>query len=57
MPNSAIRIFVVDTQIIFRESAVALLGLQKDFRIVGQAGTGAEAKPLLSKSKPDILLL
>ena len=57
MPSSPIRIFLVDDQTIFREGVIAVLGLQKDLRVVGQAGTVAEAKPLLSKSKPDILLL
>ena len=57
MPYSPVRIFVVDDQVIFRDSVVAVLGLQKDFRIVGQAGTAAEAKRLLPQCKPDILLL
>jgi len=57
MQHASIRIFVVDDQVIFRESVVALLGLQKDFQVVGQAGTAAEAKRLLPKSNPDILLL
>jgi DNA-binding NarL/FixJ family response regulator len=57
MPYSPIRICVVDDQVIFRESVVALLNLQKDFQVVGQAGTVAEARPLFPKCKPDILLL
>lgn len=57
MTPQNVRIFIVDDQTIFRESLSAVLGLQKDFQVVGQAGSVAEAKPLLSKSSPDILLL
>jgi DNA-binding NarL/FixJ family response regulator len=57
MAFSTIRIFILDDQTIFRESAIAVLGLEKDLRIAGHAGTIAEAKPLLARTKPDILLL
>ena len=52
-----IRIFIVDDHAIFRESLVAVFGLHKDFQVVGQAGSVDEAKGLLSKLNPDILLL
>ena len=52
-----IRIFIVDDHAIFRESLVAVFGLHKDFQVVGQAGSVEEAKGLLSKLDPDILLL
>ena len=57
MPSPPVRIFVVDDQTMFRESVIAVLGLQKDFQVVGHAGTVAETISLLSKCKPDILLL
>ena len=52
-----IRIFIVDDHAIFRESLVAVFGLHKDFQVVGQAGSVEEAKGLLTKLDPDILLL
>jgi len=57
MVPSPIHIFVVDDQTIFRESLVAVLGLHKDLQVVGQAGTVVEAKPLMAKLQPDVLLL
>jgi len=57
MSNSPIRVFVVDDHLIFRESLIAVIGLQKDMQAVGHAGSVAEAKPLIAKSQPDIVLL
>lgn len=54
--TKAIRIFVVDGHVLFRESLVALLSAQKDLEVVGQGGTAEESKPRLSASKPDIVL-
>jgi len=55
--SQPIRIFIVDDHAIFRESLVAVFGQQKDFQVVGQAGSVDEAKSLLSKLNPDVLLL
>ena len=52
-----IRIFIVDDHVIFRESLVAVFGSHKDFAVVGQAGSVDEAKSMLSKLNPDVLLL
>ena len=52
-----IRIFLVDDHQIFRQGLVEILRVQKDFAIVGDAGSIQEATPLLVKVKPDILLL
>ena len=57
MRSSPVRIFVVDDHTIFRESVIAVLGLQEDFEVVGQAGTIPEAKPLIPNSNLDVLLL
>jgi DNA-binding NarL/FixJ family response regulator len=57
MAPQNVSIFIVDDQTIFRESLSAVLGLQKDFQVVGHVGSVAEAKPLLMKLGPDILLL
>lgn len=52
-----IGIFIVDDHQIFRQGLIEILKLQKDFGVVGDAGSLKEAVPLLTKSKPDILLL
>jgi DNA-binding NarL/FixJ family response regulator len=52
-----IRIFIVDDHAIFRESLVAVFSQHKDLQVVGQAGSVDEAKSLLSKLNPDVLLL
>jgi len=57
MSSQIIRIFIVDDQTIFRASVIAVLGLQEDFEVVGQAGSVSEASSLLSKANADILLL
>ncbi|OFW17563.1 MAG: hypothetical protein A3H27_04975 [Acidobacteria bacterium RIFCSPLOWO2_02_FULL_59_13] len=57
MTTSSIRICIVDDHALFRESIVAALGSQKDFQVVGHCGVAAEAKRMLSKNIPDVLLL
>jgi two-component system, NarL family, response regulator LiaR len=52
-----IRILVVDDQHIVREGMVAILSLQPDMEIVGQAENGIEAVQLARKTKPDVVLL
>lgn len=57
MAASPIRVFVLDDHALLRESISAALGAQKDFSMVGQDGNVEQARPVLSQSKPDILLL
>jgi DNA-binding NarL/FixJ family response regulator len=57
MTTSSVRIFLLDDNTIFRESLAAFLGKHKDFDVVGHSASAAEARPLLSKHKPDILLM
>jgi NarL family two-component system response regulator LiaR len=52
-----IRILVVDDQHIVREGMVAILSLQPDIEIVGQAENGIQAVQLARKTKPDVVLL
>lgn len=51
------RIVVVEDHLIVRDALVALLGSRPDLEIVGVAASMREAKPLLERTTPDILLL
>lgn len=42
---------------IVREGLKALLAAEKDFRLLGEAGDGLEAVELVSRCKPDVLVL
>ena len=52
-----IRILVVEDQHIVREGMVAILSLQSDMEIVGEAENGIQAVQLARKTKPDVILL
>jgi two-component system, NarL family, response regulator DesR len=52
-----IRILLVDDHTLVREALAAMLDLDDDFEVVGQAGDAREAISLHAASKPDIVLL
>lgn len=52
-----IRILVVDDESVVREGVVAILSLQPDLDVVGEAKNGIEALALAKKTKPDVILL
>ncbi len=52
-----IRVVVADDHAIFREGVRKLLESAGDIAVVGEAGTGEEAVRLVTRLKPDILLL
>src|ERR1700690_4408266 len=52
-----IRILVVDDESVVREGVVAILKLQKDIDVVGEAINGAIAIQLAKKTMPDVILL
>ena len=51
------RILVVDDQSVVREGIVAILSLQKDMEVVGEAVDGVIALEMARKAKPDVILL
>lgn len=53
---SAIRVLIVDRQVLFRESLGALLATQGEFTIVGDAGDAATASRLAADLTPDIIV-
>jgi NarL family two-component system response regulator LiaR len=52
-----IRVLVVEDQSIVREGMVAILSLQADIEVVGEAADGIEAVQAARKTKPDVILL
>ncbi len=52
-----IRILVVDDESVVREGVVAILSLQSDMEVVGEAQDGIQAIQLAKKFKPDVMLL
>lgn len=52
-----IRILVVDDEGLVRQGFVAILGLQPDVEVVGEATDGIQAVQLAPKTKPDVILL
>jgi DNA-binding NarL/FixJ family response regulator len=51
------RILVVDDQELFREALVALISLEPDLQVAGQAGNGLEAYQRAYELQPDLTLM
>jgi DNA-binding NarL/FixJ family response regulator len=48
---------VVDDHALFRRGLIGLLNDMPEFRVVGEAGNGREALPMIQATEPDIILL
>ncbi len=55
--SESIRILITDDHPLFREGVARSLAAEPDFDIVGQAGSGEEARTLVAELLPDVLLL
>ncbi len=56
-PIKKIRILVVDDENVVREGFCAILRLQPDMQVVGEALDGLQAVQIAQKTKPDVVLL
>ena len=52
-----IRVVVVDDEEMIRSAIVALLALEEDVDVVGEAGNGADGLDLVRTHEPDVVLL
>ena len=51
------KLIIVDDHAIFREGLRALLEMEEDFQVIGEASQGAEAVAMVLEEPPDVILL
>jgi DNA-binding NarL/FixJ family response regulator len=54
--GAEIRVLLVDDHAIERQGVRSLLDAQPDMRVVGEAGDGLEALPLVAQTRPDVVV-
>lgn len=52
-----LKLIIVDDHAIFREGLRALLDMEEDFLVIGEASHGAEAVAMVAEEPPDVILL
>ncbi len=57
LANHPLRLVVVDDHALFRRGLVGLLAEMPGFEVVGQAGDGQAALPVIDRVHPDVVLL
>ena len=57
MSDEKIRIVVVDDHALFRKGLVGLLSDMDEFEVVGEASNGKDALEVITRAKPDLVLL
>jgi DNA-binding NarL/FixJ family response regulator len=57
MADEPIRIVLVDDHAVLRAGLRALLEAEADLEIVGEAGTGEEAMPMIEQTAPDVVVM
>lgn len=55
--SGAIRVYLLDDHTVVRRGLRALLDLEEDIEVVGEAGTVAEAIPQILRLRPDVAVL
>jgi two-component system NarL family response regulator len=54
---SDLKLLIVDDHAIFREGLRALLDMEDDFTVIGEASSGKEAMTMVADEPPDVILL
>lgn len=57
MKEGITRLLLVDNSVIYREGLAALISLDKDIEVVGEASSGEEAIVLAQSLRPDLILM
>jgi DNA-binding NarL/FixJ family response regulator len=57
LPHEKISIVLVDDHTLFRDGLQAILSVEHDFEVVGQAGDAQEGIVVVGEHRPDVLLL
>src|SRR5882757_10487954 len=57
MSTAAIRVIIVDDHPVVRFGLAAIIGLQPDMTVAGEAGSGEEACALCAKTAADVVLM
>ena len=52
-----LKLLIVDDHAIFREGLRALLDMEEDFTVIGEASSGKEALSMVADDPPDVILL
>lgn len=55
--KNTISVLIADDHLVVREGLAALINLEADLNVVGQAGDGAEAVELFARLRPDVTLV
>lgn len=55
--NPKIRILIADDHFLVRMGLVALVNMEADMEVIGEAGTGTKAVEIFEKMKPDLALM
>ena len=57
MGSSRIRVLLADDHLVVRMGLAAIIDLEKDMAVVGEAGDGKEAVSLASRLRPDVIIM
>src|SRR4051794_6885867 len=57
IPTGGVTIVIVDDHPVVREGLNAILSTQPDFKVIGEAGTGADALETIPRLRPAVVVM